>query len=392
MQSRTMLMEMYRWSFACLPGAVFNYAKELDLDIEDIGIFTALFYTLEKSRPLYDKGITPGQVMQTCPLLSTQKLSRRLNRLKQLGVIEIDQTNRSFTERTIYLEPLIEKLEAMIIRDHPQLNLSDSKKYNTAEQEQKDQLLDEYRERIVQLELCLEEEKGKRLIDLNSNASASFKKVADFISKKTGNLMSVKMSNELHKWLEEMCFTTEFLLCMLELCFERSIFNPRDITKIARDLKEYAISTVEGLEMYFNRYVDSEKSTALRLNQFDPDVMEFGNFTGIDMGADARRQVYYKWRYDWGFSHAMIMKAGEIMCQRTRNGGLEYIDSVLNNWMSKEIRVVEDAEKEIKAFKQRSKNERKQAAGNQKHTTRSITSEYEIYVPPGSLEELKTKV
>ena len=392
MQSRYILMEMHRFSFACLPGVVFNYAKELDLDIEDIGIFTALFYTLEQSRPLYNRGITPGQVLQTCPLLSTQKLSRKLNRLKQLGVIDIDENERSFTERTIYLEPLMEKLEDLIIRDHPRFNLNDNGQDNSVNQEQVDHLLDEYRERIVQLELSLEEEKEKRLVDLNTHASADYKKVADFISKKTGNLMSVKMSNELHKWLEEMGFTTEFLLCMLELCFERNIFNPRDISKIARDLKEYAISTVEGLEMYFKRYVDTEKSAALRLSQFDPDVMEFGNFTGIDMGASARKQVYYKWRYDWGFSHAMIMKAGEIMCQRTRNGGLEYIDSVLNNWMSKEIRRVEDAEKELQAFKQRSKNERKQAVGNQKNTTRSVTSEYEIYVPPGSLEEIKTKV
>ncbi|MDD3271328.1 MAG: DnaD domain protein [Syntrophomonadaceae bacterium] len=392
MQARSLLMEMYRWSFACLPGAVFNYAKELDLDIEDIGIFTALFYTLEQSRPLYDTGITPGQVLQTCPLLTTQKLSRRLNRLKQLGVIDIDQNERSFTERTIHLEPLMEKLEAMIKRDHPRLNLSEDSQNSTPNHEPVDHLLDEYRERIVQLELSLEEEKGKRLVDHNSYASTNYKKVADFISKKTGNLMSVKMSNELHKWLEEMGFTTEFLLCMLELCFERNIFNPRDITKIARDLKEYAISTVEGLEMYFKRYVDNEKSTALRINQFDPDVIEFGNFTGIDMSASARKQVYYKWRYDWGFSHAMIMKAGEIMCQRTRNGGLEYIDSVLNNWMSKEIRRVEDAEKELQDFKQRNKTERNQAGGNQKNTNRSITSEYEIYVPPGSLEELKTKV
>lgn len=392
MQSRYILMEMHRFSFACLPGVVFNYAKELDLDIEDIGIFTALFYTLEQSRPLYNRGITPGQVLQTCPLLSTQKLSRKLNRLKQLGVIDIDENERSFTERTIYLEPLMEKLEDLIIRDHPRFNLNDNGQDNSVNQEQVDHLLDEYRERIVQLELSLEEEKEKRLVDLNTHASADYKKVADFISKKTGNLMSVKMSNELHKWLEEMGFTTEFLLCMLELCFERNIFNPRDISKIARDLKEYAISTVEGLEMYFKRYVDTEKSTALRLNQFDPDVMEFGNFTGIDMSASARQQVYYKWRYDWGFSHAMIMKAGEIMCQRTRNGGLEYIDSVLNNWMSKEIRRVEDAEKELKEFKQRSKSERNQTVGNQKNTTRSITSEYEIYVPPGSLEELKTKV
>ena len=117
----------------------------------------------------------------------------------------------------------------MIIRDHPRLNL-DNQDY-TSSQGQADQLLDEYRERIVQLELSLEQEKGKQLVNLNSQASASYKKVADFISKKTGNLMSVKMSNELHRWLEEMGFTTEFLLCMLELCFERNIFNPAILLK-----------------------------------------------------------------------------------------------------------------------------------------------------------------
>lgn len=94
------------------------------------------------------------------------------------------------------------------------------------------------------------------------------------------------------------------------------------------------------------------------VNQFDPDVMEFGKFTGIDMNAEARRNMYYKWRYDWGFSHAMIMKAGEIMCQRTKNGGLEYIDSVLHNWMSKEIRLPEDADRELKEYKSRQKSDK----------------------------------
>ena len=73
------------------------------------------------------------------------------------------------------------------------------------------------------------------------------------------------------------------------------------------------------------------------------------------MNAEARKKVYYKWRYDWGFTHNMIMKAGELMCQRTKNGGMEYIDSVLNNWMTKEIRSLPDVEKEIAAFKNRPK-------------------------------------
>ncbi|MGI5912257.1 MAG: DnaD domain protein [Syntrophomonadaceae bacterium] len=388
MQDKLVWLEMYRWSFACIPGIIFNYAQELDLDIEDIGIFTALFYTLEQSRPLYNKGITVGQVLQICPVISKQKISRKLNHMEQLGVISIEKGNGQLADRIINLEPLIEKLEMMVNRDHPILESHNSS--HEANSEQTEHLLDEYRERIVQLELQLEEEKAKRLNIVSCNQNVAYKKVADFISKKTGNLMSVKMSNELHKWLDELGFTPEFLLCMLELCFERKIYNVRNISKIAHDLKEYAISTVDGLEMYFKRNVDNEKFTAVRLNQFDPDVLEFGSHTGIDMSAIARRQVYYKWRYDWGFSHVMIMKAGEIMCQRTRNGGLEYIDSVLNNWMSKEIRQVEDAERELQEFKQKNKNNRNANAEVKKK--KDSSSEYEIYVPPVRLEEIKSKV
>ena len=84
------------------------------------------------------------------------------------------------------------------------------------------------------------------------------------------------------------------------------------------------------MEVYFSRFVDRGNNLAQRVQAFDPDLIEFGAFTGIDMGAEARRRIYQKWRYDWGFSHAMIMKAGEIMCQRTKSGGLEYVDEFLS--------------------------------------------------------------
>ena len=84
----------------------------------------------------------------------------------------------------------------------------------------------------------------------------------------------------------------------------------------------------------------------------------------------------------------MIMKAGEIMCQRTKNGGLEYIDSVLNNWLRKEIRQVEQAEKEIIEFRNKNKLEKPGVINKKKLDV----NEYEIYVPTSSLEEIKSKV
>jgi DNA replication protein DnaD len=380
-------LEIYRWGFAHLPGAVFYYGKELELSLEDIGFITALFYAYENSKPLFRTGIQAGQIMICCPTLNTQKISRKIAQLAKLGLIEIqDGKSKSFADKTIYLEPLMNRLQQLIIRDHP---------FRINNRETDSLELEKYQQKIVQLELALEEQKNKHindenLIKVSANGSPNFKIVADFIAKKSGNLLSVKMENELQKWLDDLEFTPEFLLCMLEMTFERSIHNPREITRIAKDLKEYSVNTVEGLETYFSKYVDTNKSN-LHTSQFDPDIAEFGNYTGIDMSADARKKMYYKWRYDWRFSHLMIMKAGGIMCQRTKNGGLEYIDSVLHNWMSKEIRSVDDAEKEIIDFKKRNKNTKTVMLNSNKSSNINSANDYEIYVPPEVLEELKSK-
>ncbi|MBC7074895.1 MAG: DnaD domain protein [Syntrophomonadaceae bacterium] len=389
MHHRSAVLEMLRWGYASVPGVIFYYAKELDLEIEDIGVLAAVFFTLERSKPLYDSGIKIGQILQACPFLTKQKLSRKLGRLCKLEIIEIGNTDKSFVDREIYLEPLMEKVLAFIIRDH--IDLVRSRGGDRAKGAE--DLLEEFRGKIEQLKLELEEEKNKQKnLDIFKSSNKKFKKVADFISQKTGSLLSLKMANELKKWLEEMAFSPEFLLCMLELCFERSIYNPADITKIAKDIKEYAINSVEGLEMYFSQYVDSQKGTVLRFKQFDPDIAEFGTFTGIDMNADARKKVYYKWRYDWGFSHAMIMKAGEVMCQKTKNGGLEYIDSVLNNWMLKKIYQVQEAEKEISEFKAKNRREKAKISGSKNNAVRSESEEYELYIPPTSSDDLKSNV
>jgi len=380
-------LEFFRWGLASVPGVIFHYGKELDLEVEDIGLLCALFYTLERTRPLFQTGVSVGQVLMYCPFLTKQKLSGKLTRLARLEIIEIEETGKSFSDKKIYFEPLITRIDQLLCRDHPGLSA------NTDGDNDDNMLvlLNQYRSRIEQLELQVEEEKQEQVIpDLSVYPNGSFKKVADFIAKKTGNLLSVKMAAELRKWLDDMAFNPEFLLIMLELCFERKIQNPREITRIAQQIKENCISTVEDLELFLNNYIDSDKISAVRLNRFDPDIQEFGSYTGIDMTAAARKKMYYKWRYDWGFTHVMIMKAGEIMCQRTKNGGLEYIDSVLHNWMSKEIRQVEDAEKEMRDFKNRSKKDQPGSTSSRPQT-RSVTAEYEIYVPP-SLEEIKSKV
>jgi hypothetical protein len=130
-------LEIYRWGFAHLPGAVFYYGKELELSLEDIGFITALFYAYENSKPLFRTGIQAGQIMICCPTLNTQKISRKINRLGKLGLIEIeDGKSKSFADKTIYLEPLIYRLQQLIIRDHP-LHLYNREKDSLEKYQQK---------------------------------------------------------------------------------------------------------------------------------------------------------------------------------------------------------------------------------------------------------------
>ncbi len=390
MENRMAWLEIFRWGFVSLPAIIFAYAKELDLELEDISIIAALLYTMERTKPLYQNGVKIGQVLQFCPSLGKIKLSRRLNRLQKLGIVAL-RDNQSLADREVFLDTFAEKLESLIIRDHPGFYQRTSMPAdNSLLPKETEDLLEEYRLKIEQLEQQIKENK---LVsgELIRQSSSDFKKVGDFIAKKTGNLMSVKMSSELNKWLEDLLLSPEFLLCILEMCFERSIYNPRDISQIARDVKECSITTVEGLESYFKKYVDEDRNRSLIVNKFDPDVVEFGSFTGIDMAAEARKKVYYKWRHDWGFSHAMIMKAGEVMCQRTKNAGLEYMDSVLKDWMSKEIRQVEEVDKEIAQLKRRNKKEKSLVPGNF-DKRKTINLEYEIYVPPSNAGGTKNKV
>ena len=113
-------LEIFRWGYAHLPGAVFFYAKELELDIEDIGVLSSIFYAFEQTKPLFESGVRAGQVLQYCSCLTTNKLSRRLNRLQGLDLLTlVEGSSKLFADRIIYLDPLMEKLEQLIMRDHP---------------------------------------------------------------------------------------------------------------------------------------------------------------------------------------------------------------------------------------------------------------------------------
>lgn len=366
-------LEILRWGHVQIPVMLYTYAAELDLDAEDLGILGSILYAYCKSKPLTGFGIEVGQVMQVCPVVSKNRLSRKLGKWEKAGLISLEGSpNAEFASRRIYLEPLYCRLRELIIRDHPAAA-------NAACQSE-EAIIRAQEKRIEELEMELQLERRKAVVpEVSVTGNKDFRLVADFISQKTGNLISIKMGNELRKWMDEMGFKTEFILCMLELCFERNINHPREISRIASGLKECSINSLEAMETYFRTFVDDKPPQAYG---FDPEVIEFGHFTGLDMNAEARKKVYYKWRYDWGFSFELIKRAGEIMCNRTKNGGLDYIDGILSNWKEKNIRSLSEVDAEMLEHQSRRK-----AGEKPLKLSRKPVDDREIYIPPGVIQD-----
>lgn len=365
-------LELLRWGFVQIPAMLYAYAVELDLDIEDLGIFGAVFYAFTlRSKPLFMTGVEVGQVMQVCPFLSKGRLARRLAKWEKLGLIRIEASSHTeFAARRLHLEPLYLRLKDILLRDHPELRDSRKAVQGMLFTEQMRQLQEpkmaEEQDRQVQMPVDI-----RPSPDLNG-----YRRVVDFMAKKTGNLVSLKTANEIKKWLYEYSFQPQFVLCMLELCFERGISHPREIGKIAAGLRECSINSLEDMERYFREQVDGK--TLNFTPEFDPEVHEFGLLTGIDMRAEGRRKIYYKWRYDWGFSRDLVKKAGELMCSRTKSGGMEYVDSILASWKEKGISTLEEVEEELKKHKSQ-----KQQKGTRKDKAKKgEEEEREIYLPP----------
>ncbi len=135
-----------------------------------------------------------------------------------------------------------------------------------------------------------------------------------------------------------------------------------------REEEEKGLATLEKSDL-------SEPDSGSGIEQTE--IFSFSYYTGLDMSSRASRDMYAKWFSDWKFSHEMIRLAGKLMIQLAKVPNLSYIDQVLSNWKSQNIKTTTEAEKAIREYRKR-----KQKSSNSPHKRFANQEEYEIYVPP----------
>ena len=83
-------LEIMRWGLVQIPIMLYNYAAELDLDAEDLGIIGGILFVYTRSKPLSGNGVEVGQVLQVCPVISKNRLSRKLGKWEKAGLIRLE--------------------------------------------------------------------------------------------------------------------------------------------------------------------------------------------------------------------------------------------------------------------------------------------------------------
>lgn len=126
--------------------------------------------------------------------------------------------------------------------------------------------------------------------------------------------------------------------------------------------------------------------SVLKEGNLQEDIDEFSKYTAVKMSGNAARDTYSKWRFEWEFSHQVIMKAGQLMSQLAKVPNLNYVDRILSDWKKRHVRTVSEAEQAIELFRAEQKDEKPSSKGRRKTPKANICEttqrEYKIYVPP----------
>lgn len=158
---------------------------------------------------------------------------------------------------------------------------------------------------------------------------------------------------------------------------------PEITTKITTEKEEE-----EGDELKNKKTTNEFKNTCGEdSNDFSMEIISFQNLTGIELKGNAHRNIYFKWRKEWGFSYELIIKAVELMCQLARTPNLNYIEQILSEWKRQNISTIKEVEKLISEHRKQSKVTRPKRILPKE----SVFSDYEIYIPSESLKNLTTK-
>ena len=162
-----------------------------------------------------------------------------------------------------------------------------------------------------------------------------------------GKTLTNKELETLYWFYDNLGFSAELIMVLLEYCVSKGKRDMRYIEATAIGWDNRGIKTVEAAEQYMLSETDDKKF-----------LYELKDLFGIkDRNLSKTEEAYInQWRDKCGMSVEMIALAYEYCILATNKLSFQYMDSIIRNWKKAGISTVEAAEKDHEDFKNKNKN------------------------------------
>lgn len=161
-------------------------------------------------------------------------------------------------------------------------------------------------------------------------------------------------TNTLLYWHEELHFSTELIVYLLEYCISKGHSSMRYLDKVALGWHEKGIATVA-----------QAKEDAAIHSQAYYGVMKALGITGRSL-VESETSYIKKWTKEYRFDLPLIQEACSRTMAAIHQPSFEYTDSILTSWHKNQVHTIADVQKLDSAYSQSKKTPARTADANAK--------------------------
>lgn len=187
---------------------------------------------------------------------------------------------------------------------------------------------------------------------MNNKALADLCALSQEILGKTLNNSDLET---LYWFYDELGFSPEVIIMLLEYCVSKDKRSMKYIEKVAIGWHENDITTMSQVDSYIKN--EKEKSGYF---------YSLRKLFGItDRNLSKSEKTYLEaWKNNYGMNEEMVALAYEYCILSTGKLSFPYINSIIKDWFEKGIKTIEDAEKDHNDFKNKNYSEKNQNVYN----------------------------
>ncbi|MEY8000776.1 DnaD domain protein [Clostridium sp. Mt-5] len=179
-------------------------------------------------------------------------------------------------------------------------------------------------------------EKEDNINLLEELSKNSIKDMLEDIEKSMGRPLSSKEMTMYISWLNDLNFSPEIILLLVQYCTLKGKTNSRYIERTAMSWFDAKIKDINDAQIFIKKHEDKWIK-----------IRKILNYLGIKDGEVMKPQeeLLSKWTESYNFSLEIIYKACDICFQRINKADFKYIDGILTSWNKDKIKTLEDIEK-----------------------------------------------